>query len=322
MSDRTGPQVDFPGNLLEFEARFTSEDACRLYLERVRWPSGFICPRCKSSQAWKLDSGLWHCGGCRRQTSVTAGTIFDATRKPLTLWFRVMWFITSRKSGASALDMQQQLGFTRYETVWTWLHKLRRAMVRPDRDLLSGEVEVDETYVGGVENGVHGRETNTKLIVVIAAEKRGEGTGRIRLGHIPDVTAASLLPFVRNSIVKPSIVHTDAWGAYGALSESGYQHEVTNISRTELMAHELLPRVHRVASLLKRWMLGTLQGAVFSKHLQYYLDEFTFRFNRRTSSMRGKLFYRLVQQATAVDPVLNRDVVRGRESNPGSDVAP
>jgi transposase-like protein len=234
---------------------------------------------------------------------VLAGTIFEGTRLPLDLWFRAMWLVISQKNGASALNLQRQLGLKRYETVWTMLHKLRRAMVRPGREPLSGRVEVDETFVGGVEKGVRGRETETKSMVVIGAEENGRGIGRVRLQAVPDGSASSLAPFVEQNVIPGSVVHTDGWEGYNGLAAKGYVHEVTNIEGSGKLAHELLPRVHRVASLLKRWLLGTHQGAVGASHLDYYLDEFAFRFNRRASRARGKLFYRLVQQAVEAEPV-------------------
>lgn len=310
-------EEDYPGNLVEFSERFTSDAACRAYLERIRWPDGFRCPACGGTRAWPTGRlGLWECGGCHHQTSVTAGTIFEGTRKPLRLWFLAMWLITSEKNGISALGLQRELGFTRYETVWTWLHKLRRAMVRPGRDRLAGRVEVDETYLGGEEEGLRGREVEKKFIVAIAVEENGEGMGRIRLRRVEDVSGRRLLSFVKEAVQAGSVVHTDGWRGYANLASYGYQHEVTNISRSEELAHELLPRVHRVAALLKRWLLGTHQGAVGKYHLDYYLDEFTFRFNRRTSNQRGKLFYRLIQQAAQVDPVSWAEVAAGQRQPP------
>ena len=220
-----------------------------------------------------------------------------------------MWFVTNQKLGGSALGLQRILGLGSYQTAWTWLHKMRRAMVRPARGRLSGCVEVDETYVGGHEEGVSGRKTETKSIVVIAAEENGRGIGRIRLRRIPDVSASSLIPFVREVVQPGSVVHTDGWGGYNDIEAKGYTHKVSNIKRSEQLAHELMPRVHRVAALLKRWILGTHQGSVSDKHLAYYLDEFTFRFNRRHSRARGLLFYRLLQQAVQVKPVPYRQLV-------------
>lgn len=220
-----------------------------------------------------------------------------------------MWFVTNQKLGGSALGLQRILGLGSYQTAWAWLHKMRRAMVRPARSRFTGCIEVDETYVGSSEEGVSGRQTETKSIVVIAAEEKGRGIGRIRLRRIPDVSASSLISFVREAVQSGSVVHTDGWGGYHKLKAKGYTHKVTNISRSEKLAHELMPRVHRVAALLKRWILGTHQGSVSDKHLDYYLDEFTFRFNRRHSRARGLLFYRLLEQAVQVKPVPYRQLV-------------
>jgi len=234
---------------------------------------------------------------------VTAGTIFQDTRTPLPVWFRAMWWVTTQKNGASALGLQRVLGLKRYETAWTMLHKLRRAMVRPGRDLLSGRVEVDESYIGGEEEGLPGRLNLKKALVVVAAQEDGAGTGRIRMRQVIDASAESLIPFIRDSVQPGSIIHTDGWLGYLPVERNGYQHEVTFLKGKKKTPSELMPRVHRVVSLLKRWLLGTHQGAVSQKHLDYYLDEFTFRFNRRRSKSRGKLFFRLAQQAVAVDPV-------------------
>jgi transposase-like protein len=310
------PAEQYPRNLLEFERQFGTEEACRNYVVTLRWPEGFRCPRCGSARAWpRKVAGLMECAGCGYKASATAGTIFDRTRIPLMVWFRAMWLVTNAKNGVSALSLQQQLGFNRYETVWTMLHKLRRAMVRPGRDRLRGSVDVDETYVGGDEEGVRGRETYTKSLVAVAAEQNGEGIGRIRLSTIPDASGPSLRGFIAEAIEPGSLVHTDGWEGYAGLTARGYRHHVINIRRSGKQAHEVLPRVHWVASLLKRWLLGTHQGAVRPHHLDYYLDEFTFRFNRRTSRSRGKLFYRLIQQAAEVTPVHWQDVAEGRRNH-------
>jgi transposase-like protein len=213
-----------------------------------------------------------------------------------------MWWVTTQKNGASALGLQRVLGLKSYETAWTWLHKLRRAMVRPGRDLLTGRVEVDECYIGGLEEGLPGRLNLKKALVVVAAQEDGPGIGRIRMRQIVDASAESLMPFVRDSVALGSLLHTDGWLGYLPLRSQGYQHDVTVLKRKKKTPSELMPRVHRVISLLKRWLMGTHQGAVSHKHLDYYLDEFTFRFNRRKSRSRGKLFYRLAQQAVAVGP--------------------
>lgn len=294
---------DFPRDLLELEARFSTEAACREYLAKLRWPEGFRCPHCTGGKAWPVRDVLLQCSACGAQTSVTAGTIFQDTRTPLPVWFRAMWWVTTQKNGASALGLQRVLGLKSYETAWTWLHKLRRAMVRPGRDLLDGRIEVDEGYVGGPEAGLPGRLNLEKTLVAIAVQEDGKGIGRIRMRQIADASAESLMPFVRDSVVPGSIVHTDGWLGYSPLESNGFRHQVTYLKGNKNTASELLPRVHLVISHLKRWLLGTHQGAVSHKHLDYYLDEFTFRFNRRRSQSRGKLFYRLAQQAVMIDPV-------------------
>jgi transposase-like protein len=221
-----------------------------------------------------------------------------------------MWWVTSQKTGVSALGLQRVLGLRSYKTAWTWLHKLRRAMVRPGRDRLTGWVEVDETYVGGVHPGRRGRQTDTKALVAIAVEIEGKRLGRIRLRRVPDASGASLTGFVDEAIDPGSHVHTDGWLGYEPLRRKGYHHRVTHLQGQAKTPSQLMPHVHQVVSLLKRWLLGTHHGAVTHEHLDYYLDEFTFRFNRRRSRSRGKLFYRLAQQAVAVDPAPYESLVK------------
>jgi transposase-like protein len=300
---------EYPRSLMELEANFSTEEACRAYLARLRWPNGFRCVRCGSEKAWPVR-GLWECAGCGCQCSATAGTIFQDTRTPLPVWFRAMWWVTTQKNGASALGLQRVLGLKKYETAWTMLHKLRRAMVRPGRDLLTGRVEVDECYVGSLEEGLPGRLNLEKALVVVAAQEDGPGIGRIRMRQIVDASAESLMPFVQDSVARGSVIHTDGWLGYSPLESKGYEHEITFLKGKKKTASQLLPRVHRVIALLKRWLIGTHQGAVSQKHLDYYLDEFTFRFNRRRSKNRGKLFFRLAQQAVAIDPVPYEQIVR------------
>jgi len=293
---------DYPRTIEEFERRFSTEEACRTYLEVLRWPNGFRCPGCQGEKAVMVRVGLYQCRACRQQTSATAGTIFQDTRKPLVMWFRAMWYVTSQKNGASALGLQRVLGLGSYETAWTWLHKLRRAMIRPDRDRLSGWIEVDETFIGGLQEGAKGRQKANKALVIIAAQADGPGIGRIRMGMIPDASAESLHTFVLDSIEPGSTVHSDGWQGYSGLEKKGFERHISVIGGRREDASKLLPRVHRIASLLKRWLLGTHQGAVAPWQLPYYLDEFTFRFNRRKSKSRGKLFFRLMQQAVSTPP--------------------
>src|SRR5215471_2321605 len=301
---------DYPRNRSEFEARFSTEEGCREYLVKLRWPDGFRCPQCGGRKSWPVRGVLLQCAGCGRQSSVTAGTIFQDTRKPLRLWFRAMWAVTSQKNGASAIGIQRGLGLGSYDTAWTWLHKLRRAMVRPGRDRLAGRVEVDETYWGSEEEGIRGRQTENKALIVIAAQEDGKGIGRIRMRRIADASAESLVPFIEEAIEPGTEVHTHGWTGYDPLEGKGYRHCITFLKGQKESASELLPRVHMVASLLKRWLLGTHQGAVSREHLDYYLDEFTFRFNRRKSRSRGKLFLQLAEQAVAVGPSPYKSMVK------------
>jgi transposase-like protein len=300
---------DYPKTLMAMENRFATEHACREYLTKLRWPAGFICPACQGNVGWVDRRHRWACQDCRRQSTVTAGTVFEGTHLPLQVWFRAVWLLTSQKSGASALGMQRVLGLGSYETAWSWLHKLRRAMVRPGRDRLKGTVEVDEAFVGGVSAG-KGRDGIGKALVAIAAEEDGKGIGRIRLARVPEASTPSLHGFIQQSVAPGSTIHTDGWIPYHGLEKLGYSHTVTKLKgKGKEAAVELLPRVHRVASLLKRWLLGTHQGAVGPTHLDYYLDEFTFRFNRRRSASRGKLFFRLLQQAVQVGPITYEQII-------------
>jgi transposase-like protein len=296
---------DYPRNIMEFEKRFNSEKACREYLFQIRWPEGFKCPKCSNNKAWLTNDYLYKCSKCGYKSSVTAGTIFQDTRKPLRMWFEAMWHITNQKHGISALGLQRFLGIGSYQTAWEWLYRLRHAMVRPGRDRISGVVEVDETYIGGKRTGKRGRGAAGKILVVIAAQIDGTRIGRIRLKRISDASGNRLNNAIKESIEPGSTVITDGWEGYSQLETFGYTHKVAKKEGT--IGENLLPKCNIVASLLKRWLLGTHQGHV--KHLDYYLDEFTFRFNRRISKSRGKLFYRLVQQSVAIGPIHGKNLV-------------
>jgi transposase-like protein len=290
---------DYPRTLLELERCFSSEEACRQYLFALRWPQGFVCPGCGGTKGWPTQRGLWVCGNCRRQTSITAGTIFQDSHLPLTVWFRAIWQMTSHKNGVSALGLQRVLGLGSYKTAWALLHKLRRAMARPGRDRLRGTVEVDEAYWGGEEKGLRRRLTQDKALIGVAAEADGQGIGRIRLRRLGDLTKASLHGFIAETVQPGSTVRTDGLPAYREME--GYVHD-RHAQRRQPEGERLLPRVHRVVSLLKRWLLGTHQGAIELEHLDDYLNEFASRFNRRKSASRGKLFYRLIEQAVQAGP--------------------
>lgn len=316
--------VDYPSDRLQFDEFFPDEASCLAYLERIRWPAGFACPRCeRSGVPWRSSRGLLLCRYCQGHTSILAGTVFHRTRSPLRTWFLAAWELTSQKYGANALGIQRQLGLKSYRTSWAWLHKLRRAMVRPGRDRLDGIVEVDEAYVGGVEEGGRGQYTATKAIVAIAVEIVDEKRlGRARMRPIPDVSAASLSAFMRDVVQPGASILTDGWSGYTDLESLGYDHVVINQSASPDPAHVLLPGPHRVASLVKRWLLGTYQGGVAKDQLPYYLDEFTFRFNRRNSRARGLLFYRLIEQAVEAPYTWTADLYQSTGRGPRSTAHP
>ena len=299
---------DYPGTWQAFEAWFPDDDACRSFLVGLRWPDGFVCPACEGTDAWETGRGLFMCRACGRQTSVTAGTIFHRTRSPLRAWFAAVWFVCSQKNGVSALGLQRVLGFGSYETAWAWMHKLRRAMVRPDRDRLGGPgvaVEMDCTFLGGAVGRRDGPRYINKSEVAIAVERRHpKGLGRVRMTVIDSSNRKAELEAFCAEVIKPgTVLYTDGDRLYQTWAKTfGIVHEPISLVHATEPGHKLLPAVHRVAALLKRWIKGTLHDRVSDKHLGYYLDEFTFRFNRRTSRSRGMLFYRLLQQAVNTDP--------------------
>ena len=308
---------DYPRNWNEFLDWFGSEEACLAYLERLRWPQEFVCPACGVAQPpYRSSRARLMCRACARQSTVTAGTIFDKTRTPLRVWLAAAWYLTNQKQGVSALGLQRVLGLGSYQTAWTMLHRFRRAMVRPDRDRLKRSVEVDETYLAITDRdepiSPMGRKCKTsKVLVVLAVEMlQPKGFGRIRLRRIDNDSAECVVPFVQASVEPGAQVRTDGSAAYRALSELGYDHQRTVMLGSEVPAHVSMAGVHRVASLVKRWVLGTHHGSVQPAHLDAYLDEFVFRFNRRTSTSRGMLFYRLLQQAVVTAPVTYDSVVR------------
>ena len=298
---------DYPGTLRAFNAWFPDDEACLAYLAGLRWPGGFVCSVCAGARAWRMSKGRnLRCARCRADHSVTAGTIFADTKLPLLSWFQGAWYVTGTKHGVSALGLQQLLGLGSYESAWALLHKLRRAMVRLDRDRLSCEVEVDETAIGPSKPGRLGRGTfiDDKAIVAIAVEARPRGAcGRIRLARIPNCSRPVLTDFVSTAVEPGAVVYTDHWRGYDGLAPAGFLHHQTSITASGDPAHVVMPRAHRVSSLLKRWLLGTHQGAARPHQLDFYLDEFVFRFNRRSSRQRGLLFRRLLERAVQIDHV-------------------
>lgn len=308
---------DYPRTLTEFLEWFPDDHACWRYLLRLRWPDGFSCRHCGNDDYWLSRRRLLICTNCRKSTSVTAGTIFQDTHLPLLTWFQAGWLIATQKNGLSALALSRQLGIS-YKAAWTLEQKFRRAMVRPGRDAdrLSGEIEVDETYVGGSRPGKRGRGAENKQIVIIAVEcRKGDeerGLGRTRLRVIPDCTAHQLQSFICDTCEPGSIVSTDGLNGYVGISELGYWHDRNVLSSSPDPAHIEMPAVHLVASLFKRWLLGTHHGGHGSQHLETYLDEFVFHFNRRNSRSRGLLFYRLLELAATVPPAGYERIVWSR----------
>ena len=300
--------VDYPRSLGEFQAWFVTDADCLDYLEWLRWPDGFVCPRCGNAGGWRVADGSFKCSRCKVQTAVTAGTLFDRRRTPLTVWFQVCWEFSTAKDGVSALALKRTLQIGSYQTAWAMLHRLRQVLIRPGRELLSGQVEVDETYIGGPEAGLAGgRAKGKKALVAVAVEvKLPKGFGRCRMRIIPDGSAATLHAFITDNLAPGSVVITDGWSGYLGIEKSDYTHDRRSQRAAKALGEDigtLLPGVHRVASLAKRWLLSTHQGAVDLKHLACYLDEFSFRFNRRRSHSRGLLFLRVLQLAVSHDPV-------------------
>ena len=285
------PRPSFPRTLGEFKSKFATEEACQQYLAACRWPEGFVCPRCGNRRAYELANlRRWQCSGCRHQVSLTAGTILHNTKTPLTVWFWAAYLMTTDKRGVSALLLQRQLALKRYETAWMMLHKFRRAMVNLTREPLRGEVEVDDTWVGGTQAGLRGSRQlkgRKAALVLVAVEKRGRGSGRARIAVIPDFKSSTLLAFLKQNVESGTIVYTDGLKSFTGLQEAGYKHVPrTQPLRTELRkgAKSAVPLADRAIGNLQQWLIGTYHG-VSREQLQVYLDEFVFRHNRRRLPM-------------------------------------
>lgn len=300
--------MDYPKTLQEFDRIFSSDEACLRFLETVRWGAEFRCQNCGASGYWALSTGLRRCQACRFKNSVKTGTIFESSRLSLKTWFYAIWWVTAQKTGVSALGLQKTLGLGSYRSTWLLLHKIRYAMIHVDRSPLGGEVEVDEALIGGVRSGKRGRGAEGKELIVIAAECAGrKRVGRIRMQRIPNASAESLEEFIKANITKGSTIHTDGWKSYGGIAALGYKHLPRKSA--EVDPDELLPRINIVTALLKRWILGTLHGRLDAKHMASYFEEFTFRFNRRTSKARGLLFQRVLENSVRVQPAPYQSIV-------------
>ena len=319
--------VHYPRSVGEFQAWFRTDADCLDYLEWQRWPDGFACPSCGQAGGWRLGDGRFMCAACGDRTSVTAGTIFDRTRTPLTVWFTACWLFATGKDGISALSLKRTLEIGSYQTAWAVLHRLRSVLVRPDRDRLAGRVEVDETYIGGEEAGLRGgRAKGKKVLTGIAVEVREpKGIGRCRMAPLADASSASLHAFVTDHVEPGGTVITDGWQGYSGLEKLGYSRDRRSQRAARARGDDpgaLLPAVHRVASLAKRWLLGTHQGSVDDAHLSSYLNEFVFSFNRRRSRSRGMVFYRVLELAVAHDPVRYQDLIARHRPRAGPPIPP
>jgi len=292
--------MGYPLNQMQFEKDYATEESCRELIRNLKWPKGFICSKCNNNSYWEQTRCRYTCSACRHQHYLLEGTLFYRSRKSLMEWFRAIWWVVGQKNGVSALGLQRIMGIGSYRTAWAWLHKFRRVMVVPGRELLSGNIEVDEIFIGGVHKGKRGRGSLGKTLVAVAVELTGKRVGRIRLGIIPDASSASLHKFITDNIEKGSLIITDGWASYSQITKKGYSHDIQKQSAS--VGDDPLPHVHMVASLLKRWLLGTHHGATKSTYLSYYLDEYTFRFNRRNSKSRGLLFMRILEQAVLQGP--------------------
>ena len=315
--DQPRAGTHYPRSVGEFHAWFGSDEDCLDYLEWLRWPTGFSCPACEHRGEWRLGDGRLMCAGCGSRTSVTAGTIFDRTRTPLTVWFTACWLFATGKDGISALSLKRTLEIGSYQTAWTMLHRLRAVLVRPERDRLAGKVEVDETYIGGEEPGLRGgRAQGKKVLTGVAVEIREpKGMGRCRIAPLADASAASLHRFVMDHVEPGATVITDGWQGYSGIEKRGYVHDRRSQRAAQSRGEDpgkLLPAVHQVTSLAKRWLLGTHQGSAEQTHLASYLNDFVFRFNRRTSRSRGMLFFRVLELAVAHAPVRYHHLVAKR----------
>src|SRR5215207_3274019 len=306
---------DLPKDMPSFLARFGTDQQCRDYLFAARWPEGFRCLACGHDDAYALKTKIvYECVACGKQHSLLAGTIFEQTKTGLSRWFLAIYLVTSSKRGISAMELKRQMGFGSYGTAWAWLHKIRRAMVVTDRKPLAQRVEADETLVGGARPGKPGRGAAGKTVVAgVVESRRGKSKerrlGRLRLEAVPDASAASLQGFLDRNVHSPAEVATDGWKGYLGLPAKGYTHEPVNLARSWGDAALRLPAIHLVFALAKRWLLGTHHVAVSPKHLPAYLDEYVFRFNRRTAKRISHGFARLVEQAVRTRPSTYRAIV-------------
>ena len=306
---------NFPQTILEFHEQFSNEEACEAYLFNIKWKSGFICKKCSHTKYWKGKKSLYICQKCEHQHSLKAGTIMQKSKKSIKTWLTAIWLFTSSKRGVNAKDLERQLGVS-YPTAWLWHKKLSSSSLNIERSKLSGEVEVDEFYLGGKHEGKQGRGSENKLKIVIAVEKRKfensskQYVERIRLKEVESCSAEELTKFVKENISLDADIKTDKWSGYNKLKEHGYQH----IAKKILDYNSDFKGLHNTVSLIKRWILGTLQGKISQKHIQKYLEEFTYRFNRKHLRI-GFKFNRLLEFVTITKPLTYRDLIKELEAS-------
>ena len=314
------PRPSFPKTLRQFQSDFATEEACQRYLAACRWPDGFTCPRCGHTRAYELVNQLRHqCCKCRYQVSLTSGTILHRTKIPLTYWFWAVYLMTTDKRGVSALLLQRQLGLTCYETAWMMLHKLRRAMVNAAREPLRGEVEVDETWIGGEQAGLRGSrqlKQRRAALVLVAVEKRGKASGRVRMNVIPDFKAVTIMSFLTEHVASGATIYTDGLKSFSDLLEAGFKH----VARSQPLRSQLrkgaksaVPLADRAIGNLQQWLIGTYHG-VSKDQLQVYLDEFVFRHNRRKTPAAA--FQTLLGFGTAHRSTMYEQIRGARDLNP------
>ena len=311
------PRPPFPRNVREFQRQFATEEACQQYLAACRWPEGFRCPRCDHQRAYAIVTHRrWECAACRHQASLTAGTILHNTKTPLALWFWAAYLMTTDKRGVSALLLQRQLGLRRYETAWMMLHKLRRAMVNAAREPLHGEVEIDDTWIGGPQPGIKGSrqlKDRRAVPILVAVERRDDRSGRIRMVVLPNFTAMTITAIFKEHIAPGSTVYTDGLKGFAGLQTAGYRHiALKQPVRSALRkgASSVVPLADRAIGNLQHWLIGTYHG-VSRAQLQVYLDEFVFRHNRRKQPMAA--FQTLLGLGTARTPTPYRRIRGGRD---------
>lgn len=307
MNKETSLWESFPKTLPEFERKFSSESACRSYLLTARWGGKPRCGKCDHQRVYALSSGLWECSACGHQTSLTAGTPMEGTRKDLRVWFRAMWEVVSRKNGISAKDLQRVMGFGSYKTAWSWLHKIRRCLVNPESEPLRGSVQMDEGYLGGRRKGdQRGLSPDDKAVILVAAEV---ADGRVRLEHAPNAKNESAASFVKRRIADDATIITDGGGIYNRKTLDQRPHEAHVQTPSEREQNDAVQVCHWTIANLKRWWLGTHHGAISDKHLQSYLDEFTFRYNRRKTKGVGRLVARVIENLVGLGSITMRNII-------------